>query len=158
MSRKSKGRPTKADLDAAADFVRWATPQLNIHWRVLLKRADKLETDFNGSAEEGSEVLASMTPHYGKRDATLRLGLGWRRLSTQQQAECLIHELVHLILSDVADVHRLGGTILPQKAYDILEVWGRQKVELATDHLALVLCSLMPAAEVLAKFKEEHGA
>jgi hypothetical protein len=160
VSKKKRNphRPTDADLDAAAEFVRWATAAMNLHWRILIKRATRLNSEFNGKAEEDSEVLASITPHYGKRDATLHLGAEWRRLDTKTQAECLTHELTHLILSDVADVYRLGGTILPQKAYDVLETWGRQKVELATDHIALMLCEILPAAEVLERFKKEHGA
>jgi hypothetical protein len=156
--KKNKYRPTDADLDAAAEFIKWATGMLGIRWRILIRRGVNDASEFNGSAEADSEVLASIVPHYGKRDATLNLGVNWRNLDTKQQAECLVHELVHLILSDVADVVRLGCTVLPQKSYDVLETWNRQKIEIATDHFALVLCELMPAAEVLAKFKEEHGA
>lgn len=110
------------------------------HWDVFLA-AEQAEDDAN----------ASVHPTPGKFVAGIRLAEHWFDRTPEDQRNDIVHELLHLVHRDQAEVIRCGlqdSGYLPAKAFALLWRLFELHTEAMVDHLAGVLAPVMPLPDL----------
>lgn len=97
---------------------------------------------------ETGEALASITPTYGRKLASIQFCANWPNLEPETQRHAVVHELIHVHLAGARGyVYHALPSLLGEAAWSAFESAYRQQDELAVDGIADSIAAGFPLWE-----------
>jgi hypothetical protein len=161
MTAKPPGYPAAAfarwnkmdrnEIKAANEYLAWCQAQLGqSHWDVYV-----------GDIPAEPDCNAAINSMENRWTADVRLNPDWPALSAERQANCLLHEVLHLAHHDLSEMIRCE---LPanfrgsngQIRYESFQERSMTATERMVDQVATALCTALGALEVWKGIREKY--